>query len=66
MAGSIEQDADFPANREIVTFKEERPRTRLSFCMRFGTVAECEVVKRFAQEGNEQTFLRLAALLAEG
>ena len=55
-----------PHFRVIVTFEEEGSRTRLSFCMRFGTVAECEVVKRFAQEGNEQTFLRLAALLAEG
>ena len=34
--------------------------------MRFGTAAECELVKRFALEGNEQTFDRLAALLAEG
>jgi uncharacterized protein YndB with AHSA1/START domain len=55
-----------PRFRVIVTFKAEGPQTRLSFCMRFGTVAECEVVKRFAEQGNEQTFLRLAALLAEG
>jgi uncharacterized protein YndB with AHSA1/START domain len=55
-----------PRFRVIVTFEEEGPRTRLRFCMRFGTVEECEVVKRFALEGNEQTFDRLAALLAEG
>ena len=52
--------------RVIVTLEEVGPRTRLSFCMRFGTAAECELVKRFALEGNEQTFDRLAALLAEG
>ncbi len=55
-----------PPFRVIVTFAEEGPRTRLGFCMRFRTAAECEAVKRFALEGNEQTFDRLAALLAEG
>jgi uncharacterized protein YndB with AHSA1/START domain len=55
-----------PRFRVIVTFEAEGPRTHLSFCMRFGTAAECELVKRFALEGNEQTFDRLAALLAEG
>ena len=55
-----------PRFRVIVTFEGEGPRTRLSFCMRFGTAAECELVKRFVLEGNEQTFDRLAALLAEG
>ena len=55
-----------PAFRVIVTFEEEGPRTRLGFRMRFGSAAECEAVKSFALEGNELTFDRLAALLAEG
>jgi hypothetical protein len=29
-------------------------------------VEECEAIKRFALEGNEQVFDRLAALLAQG
>jgi hypothetical protein len=66
MAGSAEQDAESPADREIVTFEVEGPQTRFGFSRRFGTVAGCEVGKRFAQEGNGQTCLRLAALLAEG
>ncbi|MDR3685001.1 MAG: SRPBCC family protein [Geothrix sp.] len=55
-----------PPFRVIVTFEAEGPRTRLGFCMRFRTAAECEAVKGFALQGNEQTFDRLAALLAEG
>jgi uncharacterized protein YndB with AHSA1/START domain len=55
-----------PPFRVIVSLAEDGSGTRLSFCMRFGTAAECDVVRGFAQEGNEQTFLRLAALLADG
>jgi uncharacterized protein YndB with AHSA1/START domain len=52
-----------PHFQVTVTFAEEAGQTRLTFRMRFGTAAECEAIKRFALEGNEQTFNRLEALL---
>jgi uncharacterized protein YndB with AHSA1/START domain len=39
-------------------------QTRLTFRMQFETVAECDRVKVFAVECNEQNFDRLSALLA--
>jgi uncharacterized protein YndB with AHSA1/START domain len=48
------------------TFTDAEGGTLLSFRMRFGSVEECEAIKRFALEGNEQVFDRLAALLAQG
>lgn len=51
--------------RVVADFEELRPdQTRLTFRMQFETVAECERVKDFAVECNEQNFDRLAALLA--
>lgn len=51
--------------RVIADFEEVGPdRTRLTFCMRFETVAECERVKVYAVECNEQNFDRLSTLLA--
>ncbi len=55
-----------PHFRVIATFEKVDSRTLLTFRMRFSTVAEREAIKRFALEGNEHTFDRLAALLAEG
>lgn len=50
--------------RVIADFEEVGPgETRLSFRMQFETVAECERVKVFAVECNEQNFDRLAAHL---
>ena len=54
-----------PHFQVITTFSEEAGRTLLTFRMRFDTVAECEAIKRFALDGNEQTFDRLVTLLAE-
>lgn len=51
--------------RVIADFEAVGPdQTRLTFRMQFETVAECERVKVFAVECNEQNFDRLAALLA--
>lgn len=51
--------------RVITDFEAVGPdQTRLIFRMQFETVAECERVKVFAVECNEQNFDRLAALLA--
>jgi uncharacterized protein YndB with AHSA1/START domain len=51
--------------RVIADFEAVGPdQTRLTFRMQFETVAECERVKVFAVECNEQNFDRLASLLA--
>lgn len=51
--------------RVVADFEElSAEQTRLTFRMQFETVAECERVKDFAVECNEQNFDRLAALLA--
>jgi len=52
-----------PHFQVTATFEELDGRTRLSFRMRFGTAEECEAIKHFAAEGNEQVFTRLEALL---
>lgn len=49
--------------RVIATFAEQAGKTKLTFRMLFDTVAECERVKVFAVEANEQNFDRLAAEL---
>jgi len=54
-----------PAFRVIATFAEEAGRTRVTFRMVFATVAECDKVKGFAPEANEQNFDRLEAQLAK-
>ena len=55
-----------PEFQVTVSFREEQGGTQLAFRMRFGSVEECEAIKRYALVGNEQVFDRLAALLAEG
>ena len=55
-----------PHFQVTTTFAEAEGGTLLTFCMRFDSVEECEAIKRFAMEGNEQVFDRLVALLAEG
>ena len=47
------------------TFAEQGGKTRLAFHMLFETAAECERVKVFAVEANEQNFDRLEAELAK-
>ena len=48
----------------IVTFADEGGKTRLVWRMRFESVTECEKVKRFAVEANEQNLNRLETELA--
>ncbi len=55
-----------PLFQVTATFADQDGGTLLSFRMRFGSVEECEAIKRYALEGNEQVFDRLVALLAEG
>jgi hypothetical protein len=47
-----------------ISLSEEADRTRLGWRMRFESAAECERVKKFAVEANEQNFDRLEAQLA--
>lgn len=47
------------------TFAEQDGKTALTFRMLFATAAECDKVKGFVVEGNEQNLDRLEALLAE-
>jgi uncharacterized protein YndB with AHSA1/START domain len=53
-----------PVFQVTATFAEEGGKTRLTFRMRFETVAECEKVKRVAVGANEENFDRLEAELA--
>lgn len=52
-----------PKFQVTVTFAEQAGKTTLTFRMLFESVAECERVKVFAVEANEQNFDRLAAQL---
>jgi uncharacterized protein YndB with AHSA1/START domain len=45
------------------TFEEEAGKTRLTFQMTFDTTAECDRVRVYVQEANEQNFDRLEALM---
>jgi hypothetical protein len=45
------------------TFAEEAGKTRVTFRMLFETAAECEKVKTYAVEANEQNFDSLEAQL---
>jgi len=47
------------------TFENLGAKTRVTFCMLHDTEAECEKVKPFAVEANEQNFDRLEVLLAK-
>ena len=55
-----------PHFRVTTTFAEAAEGSLLTFRMRFDSAEECEAIKRYALEGNEQVFDRLVALLAEG
>ncbi|MEP6637188.1 MAG: SRPBCC domain-containing protein, partial [Acidobacteriota bacterium] len=52
-----------PMFQVTATFDEEDEKTRLTFRMLFATVAECEKVKTYAVEANEQNLDRLQALI---
>jgi uncharacterized protein YndB with AHSA1/START domain len=53
-----------PKFRVSATFEEQAGRTKLTYRMVFRSAAECEKVKVFAVEANEQNFDRLQAELA--
>jgi len=53
-----------PAFQVTATFTELAGKTRLTFRMLFETAAECDKVKGFAVDANEQNFDRLEAELA--
>ena len=53
-----------PAFQVTATFTELAGKTRLTFRMLFETAAECDKVKGFAVDANEQNFDRLEAQLA--
>ena len=53
-----------PEFRMTVTLADEHEGTRVTWRMQFATVRECDKVKRYAVDANEQNFDRLAALLA--
>ena len=54
-----------PRFQVVVTFAEQAGKTTLTFRMRFESAAECDKVKAFAVEGNEQNLDRLEAQLAK-
>ncbi|HEV8458393.1 MAG TPA: SRPBCC family protein [Methylomirabilota bacterium] len=54
-----------PRFQVVVTFAEQAGKTTLTFRMRFESAAECDKVKSFAVEGNEQNLDRLEAQLAK-
>jgi hypothetical protein len=53
----------WPKLQVTATFAEQAGKTQLTFRMLFESVVECERVKAFAVEANEQNFDRLAAQL---
>jgi uncharacterized protein YndB with AHSA1/START domain len=53
-----------PRFQVTATFDEEAGKTRLKFQMLFDTAAECDKVKVYTVEANEQNFDRLEAELA--
>jgi len=50
--------------RATASFSKQNGKTKVVFRMLFATAAECDKVKGFVVEGNEQNFDRLEALLA--
>jgi uncharacterized protein YndB with AHSA1/START domain len=55
--------ASGPQFRVTATFTEQAGKTKVTFRMLFETVAECEKIKTYAADGNEQNFDRLEAHL---
>jgi uncharacterized protein YndB with AHSA1/START domain len=58
------QHVSGPRFQVTATFGEQAGKTTLTFRMLFETAAECNKVKRYAVEANEQNFDRLEAELA--
>jgi uncharacterized protein YndB with AHSA1/START domain len=58
------QHVSGPRFQVTATFASEADKTRVTFEMLFETAAECEKVKVFAVDANEQNFDRLEAQLA--
>jgi uncharacterized protein YndB with AHSA1/START domain len=54
-----------PKFHVTVTFAEQDGKTRLTMRMLFDSVAEYDLVKGYAVEGNKQTLDRLEAILAQ-
>ena len=54
-----------PRFQVTATFGEQAGRTEVTFRMLFETAAECDKVKAYAVQGNEQNFDRLEAELAK-
>jgi uncharacterized protein YndB with AHSA1/START domain len=54
-----------PRFQVTATFAEQAGRTEVTFRMPFETAAECDKVKAYAVQGNEQNFDRLEAELAK-
>ena len=54
-----------PRFQVTATFAEQAGRTEVTFRMLFETAAECDKVKAYAIQGNEQNFDRLEAELAK-
>jgi hypothetical protein len=50
----------------LVTLADENGRTRAGWRQRFGSVAECEKVRSFVEQANEQNLDRWQAVLDEG
>ena len=53
-----------PRFQVTATFADQAGKTKLTWCMLFESVAECDKVKRYAVEANEQNLDRLEAQLA--
>jgi uncharacterized protein YndB with AHSA1/START domain len=54
-----------PQFQVTTTFAEQAGKTRVTFRMLFESAANCDKIKAFAVEGNEQNFDRLEAQLAK-
>jgi uncharacterized protein YndB with AHSA1/START domain len=59
------QHVSGPQFQVTATFAEQSGKTKLTFQMLFDTAAECDKVKGFAVEANEQNLDRLEAQLAK-
>jgi hypothetical protein len=59
------QHVSGPRFQVTATFLAQADKTRLTFEMLFETAAECEKVKAYAVEANEQNFDRLEAQLTQ-
>ena len=58
------QHVSAPQFQVTATFADQAGKTKLAWRMLFESVEECEKVKKFAVEANEQNLDRLVAQLA--